>query len=143
MEGGVNLIRLTRRGKVTHWWVGVERESPVIFYKNFWGVRRILIMRILIVLVALLIPVFAYAGPCGDYEYAELQDMDQESFLKEYCQVRKTGQLYAKLSMLGGKRKDKANFESCYQLLMKMERIYLRRFKIDNVEILRGKCNKQ
>jgi len=94
----------------------------------------------IIFLIALLFPFFAYAGPCGDYEYAELQNMDQESFLKEYCKVRKTGKLYAELSMFGGKRQDKAAFDSCHEVMTKMERIYLKKFKIENREEMVSQC---
>jgi len=94
----------------------------------------------IIFLLALLFPVSAYAaGPCGDFEYAELKDMDQESYVKEYCAARKTGKLYAELSMFGGRRQDKISFESCHEMLEKMERIYTKRFNV-TAEEMRGLC---
>lgn len=97
-------------------------------------------MRVLIVLVALLIPVFAYAGPCGDYEYAELQDMDQKLFLEEYCKVRSTWALHGMLVVTASNRQTNSDFDSCNQTIKKMERIYLKRFKIDNLKELENQC---
>lgn len=95
---------------------------------------------VLFLLLALLFPGLVHAGPCGDYEYAELQDMERAVFLKEYCKVAETTKTYGKLSLYGGKRKDNLDFNSCYELMMKMERIYLKRFNIDNRKILVDQC---
>ncbi len=44
-------------------------------------------MKRLIVLLVLLFPAFVFAGACGNYEYAELQDMDKETLINEYCKA--------------------------------------------------------
>jgi hypothetical protein len=95
----------------------------------------------IIFLIALLFPVSGHtAGPCGDYEYAELQDMNQQLFIKEYCNARKTGKLYAELSMSSRSRQVQSDFDSCHELLKKMERIYMKRFKIGTWQEMAAEC---
>ena len=79
----------------------------------------------------LLIPVFAYAGPCQEFEYAELKDMNQKFLEKEYCNV--ADQIKEKMVML-----QQVNIERCRQDMVscsgvadKMKRIYKKRFNKD------------
>lgn len=91
--------------------------------------------------VALLFPVSAYsAAPCGDFEYAELQDMDQESFIKEYCAARESGRLSAYAAMSSRSRQAKADVDSCLSLIKKMERVYMKRFAATTEEEVKGLC---
>ena len=101
-------------------------------------------MRVLIVLAVLLMPVLAYGSPsCNEFEFAELQVMDQQSYLKEYCDVRKLAVLYAKLMMASGglRGQDAIESRSCSQTMNKMERTYIRRFKVTE-DGLRNLCPK-
>lgn len=84
-------------------------------------------MRVLFLLIAivLLTPVVVHA--CTDYEYAELQNMDKKSFLKEYCEVRKT--LRSSPFTSGG----------CLEIVKKMERVYSQRFNVDR-ELVKYDC---
>jgi hypothetical protein len=102
-------------------------------------------MKFLIVLIALLIPVLAgpvttFAGPCGDYEYDQLQDMDRKTLLQEYCKAREISRRYASEAVATNSLQAKNDFNACFQLIEKMERIYLKRFKNENLEELRKRC---
>lgn len=98
-------------------------------------------MKKLIVLsVILLSSSYVYAGACGDYDYAELKDMDQPALTKEYCKVLSKGRIYAGVAMGRGTRQAKSDFDSCYELLEKMERIYMKNFKIEDVKKLKDLC---
>jgi len=93
----------------------------------------------LIVLAMLFTPVVTYsAGPCGDYESADLQNIGEELFLKVYCDVLRTTRIYAQMSLY--KREIKADFNSCDEVKKKMERIYMERFKIKDPDVLIKKC---
>jgi hypothetical protein len=82
----------------------------------------------IIFLTVLLFPAFSYAaGPCADIEYAELQDMDEQALITEYCNAKATGKSNAYLSM-GGSRQATRDMESCLALIKKMERIFKKRF---------------
>lgn len=102
--------------------------------------------RLAVVVFALMLLMFsgmAYAGACGDFEYAELMDMDQATLLREYCEVRKTGKVYIDVYMFApGREKGryKSDADSCMDMMGKMERIYMKRFKIDTIEALRAGC---
>lgn len=95
---------------------------------------------IVVCLLLALLPFAAHAGPCGDFEYAELQDMDQGVLLKEYCRVRKTTQIYGGIFNATYSNKAQNDFSSCAELGMKMERVYMKRFKIENRETLIAEC---
>jgi len=86
-------------------------------------------MRILFVLIVLLIPVFTYAEPCQDIEYAELKDMSQVSFGKKLCNVLE--EIKEKQNIWKKENTVRAwqDMDSCYDLSKKMERVYRERFK--------------
>lgn len=84
-----------------------------------------------LLLLMLLIPVFAYAGPCEELEYAELKDMSQKSLEKEYCNV--ADQIKKKLVIL-----QQVNIERCREDMLicssvadKMTKVYKKRFNKD------------
>lgn len=89
--------------------------------------------------------VSAMAGACGNFGYAELQDMDQVSFLKEYCKVWDTAPTYIKVYMYAPRR-DKSLYkddaDSCSDILGLMERVYMKRFGVDSKESMRAECKK-
>lgn len=93
----------------------------------------------LTVLVMLFTVIEVYAeNPCGEYEYNELMGIDQKEFVTTYCNVLKTARIYA--TLFSSDRGYKNAFDACYNTTMKMERIYMKRFKIENRELLMGKC---
>jgi len=93
----------------------------------------------LIVLAMLFSPVVTYsAGPCGDYESADLQNISEQLFLKVYCDVLRTTRIYSKMSLY--KREINAAFNSCNEVEKKMARIYMERFKIKDPDVLVKKC---
>ncbi len=96
--------------------------------------------RLIVLAVILLSSSYVYAGACGDYDYAELKDMDQPTLTKEYCKVLSKGRIYAGVAMGRGTRQSKSDFDSCYELLEKMERIYMKNFKIENAETIKDFC---
>ena len=97
---------------------------------------------IFVFVISMMFSTQVYAGPCGDYEYAELKDMDQETLLKTYCDTRATTQVYGGLFNASYSNKAQRDFTSCHDVMMKIERAYLSKFKIDNRETLIGMCKK-
>lgn len=79
----------------------------------------------------LLIPAFAYAGPCQEFEYAALKDMNQKSLEKEYCNV--ADQIQEKLVILQQVNIERCRKDmvSCSGVADKMIRVYKERFNID------------
>ena len=89
-------------------------------------------MKKILCLIIFLIPVFAYAEQCADIEYAELKDMNRESFDQEYCKVTLlyesninywTESEFSKVA--------ERDMKSCEILSDKMKRVYQARFKDD------------
>ena len=79
----------------------------------------------------LLIPVFAYAGPCQEFEYAELKDMNQKILEKEYCNV--ADQIKEKLVILQQVNIERCRKDmiSCSHVADKMKRVFKKRFNKD------------
>ena len=79
----------------------------------------------------LLIPVFAYAGPCQEFKYAELKDMNQTTLEKEYCSV--ADQIKEKLVILQQVdiERCRQDMVSCSGVADKMKTIYKKRFNKD------------
>jgi hypothetical protein len=79
----------------------------------------------------LLIPVFAYASPCQEFEYTELKDMNQKSLEKEYCKV--VDQINEKLVILQQVNIERCRKDmvSCSGVADKMKRVYKNRFNKD------------
>jgi hypothetical protein len=84
---------------------------------------------ILFVLIAFLMPVAVYAEQCPDIEYAELKDMSQASFDKEYCRVTLIMESNVNYLMTMDTKKAWKDVDSCTTLADKMSRIYQERFK--------------
>jgi hypothetical protein len=84
-----------------------------------------------LLLLMLLIPVFAYAGPCQEFEYAELKDMNQKTLEKEYCNV--ADQIKEKLVLLQQVdiERCRQDMVSCSGVADKMKTIYKKRFNKD------------
>ncbi len=84
-----------------------------------------------LLLLILLIPVFAYASPCQEFEYAELKDMNQKTLEKEYCNV--ADQIKEKLAILQQVYIERCRQDmiSCSGVADKMKRIYKERFNKD------------
>lgn len=90
-------------------------------------------------------PVSVMAGACGNFGYAELQDMDQVDFLKAYCEVRKTAPVYINVYMFAPRRDKylyKDDADSCLDIMGMMERVYMKRFKVESLDALRAECKK-
>ncbi len=100
------------------------------------------LITILFICLSILAHAIAMAGPCGNYEYAELQDMDQPTFIKEYCKVMSDGRVYAGVVMGRRTRQSQADFDSCYELMKKMERIYMKKFKVEDEKEMKKLCEK-
>lgn len=104
-------------------------------------------MKRLIVLLALLLmpAVGITGGPCGDYEFTELNSMSKAEFIKEYCVMFSTGKVYANSAMYDHSRQAQDNFYSCNDVREKFERIYLRKFGTqDELNALKfEKCKKE
>jgi hypothetical protein len=101
--------------------------------------------RLIVLLTLLLVPsVGITAGPCGDYEYTELNAMSKAEFVKEYCIMFDTGKVYAKSAMYDHSRQAQDNFYSCNDVKDKFERIYLRKFgNQDDLNVLKfERCKK-
>ncbi len=102
-------------------------------------------MRFLIALIVLLIPVLAgpqntFAGPCGDYGYDELQTMDRKTLLQAYCRAREISREYASEAVATNSLQAKNDLNACFQVIEKMEKIYLKRFKGEDREELLKRC---
>ena len=84
-----------------------------------------------LLLLILLIPVFAHASPCQEFEYAELKDMNQKTLEKEYCNV--ADQIKEKLAILQQVYIERCRQDmiSCSGVADKMKRIYKERFNKD------------
>jgi len=98
---------------------------------------------LVICLLLAVIPFTVYAGPCGDFEYAELMDMDQTTLLKEYCEAKKTGKVYIEVYMYAPNRdkfRYKSDADSCMDIIGKMERIYMKRFNVENQAAMKDVC---
>ena len=100
----------------------------------------------MIIVVCLLFVVMAprtvYAIGCDEFEYAELQDMDQKTLLAAYCTVCRNGKISIDLAVLTGNRQAREDSDSCSKTRNKMERVYMKRFNIDEEEMgrMRRKC---
>jgi hypothetical protein len=88
--------------------------------------------------VLIMFSVFSYADSCGDYEYAELKDMDQETLLKTYCEKLKETRIVMMASVYNKAHEGK--FKSCAAVTDKIERVYLKRFKVENRDKLMAMC---
>jgi hypothetical protein len=84
-----------------------------------------------LLMLMLLIPVFAYASPCQEFEYAELKDMNQQTLEKEYCNV--ADQIKEKLVILQQVyiERCRQDMVSCSGVADQMKRIYKERFNKD------------
>lgn len=84
-----------------------------------------------LLLLILLIPVFSYASPCQEFEYAELKDMNQKTLEKEYCNV--DDQIKEKMVILQQVyiERCKQDMLSCSGVADKMKTIYKKRFNKD------------
>jgi hypothetical protein len=84
-----------------------------------------------LLLLMLLIPVIAYASPCQEFEYDELNDMNQKSLEKEYCNV--ADQIKEKLVILQQVNIERCRKDmvSCSGVADKMKRVYKKRFNKD------------
>jgi len=101
--------------------------------------------RLIVLLALLLVPAIGIAGgPCGDYEFTELNAMTKAEFIKEFCIMFDTGKVYAKSAMYDHSRQAQDNFHSCNDVLGKFERIYLKKFgNQDELNVLKfEKCKK-
>lgn len=79
----------------------------------------------------------ACAG-CGDYEYAELKEMDQKTLLKTFCdKLEYTGTVV--MASIYNKSLEKEKRE-CISVTDKIERVYMKRFKIKDREMLLKMC---
>ena len=104
-----------------------------------------IIVALLLAVVMGCIPGSVYAGACGNFGYAELQDMDQGEFLKAYCEVRETAPVYINVYMFSPRRDKylyKDDADSCSDIMGMMERVYMKRFKIESVNVIRAECKK-
>lgn len=105
--------------------------------------KKIIVVCLLVGLLGF--PVIVMAGACGNFDYAELQDMDQATFLQEYCKVRETAPVYINVYMFAPRRDKmiyKDDADSCSDVMGKMERVYMKRFKPESLDALRGECKK-
>jgi hypothetical protein len=85
-------------------------------------------MKKILCLIILLIPIFAYAEQCTDIEYAELKDMSQASFDKEYCKVTLIMESNINYLMAMDTKKAWKDVDSCTKLTDRMKRIYESKF---------------
>ena len=90
----------------------------------------------------LLMPIVAYAEPCQDIEYAELENMSQASLENKYCNVEQ--EVSAKLNIW---KKEKTaiawqNMDSCNDLSKKITRVYKKRFKNGSLICFKNKTKK-
>ncbi|MHB8091858.1 MAG: hypothetical protein ACYDH8_09735 [Syntrophales bacterium] len=96
-------------------------------------------------LLIFLMPLTAYAGKCGNFSYAELQDMDQEEFLKAYCEVLDIAPTYINVYFYAPRRdKDlyREDANSCSDIMGLMERVYMKRFKPESLNAVKSECKR-
>lgn len=101
--------------------------------------KKCAVMVMVVLFLAVIFSIPVYAG-CNEFEYAELMDMDKDLLIKEYCEVRAKTKMYAEASMFSGNRKAAADSDSCYNTMVKMDRVYIKKFKPENQEELKGLC---
>lgn len=80
------------------------------------------------------------AGPCGDFDYTELKDMDQKTLLKTYCESLDDTRTYMKASMYNRSRAAEEDFNSCAAVTNKIERVYMKRFGIEDRQEMMKLC---
>ena len=107
--------------------------------------KRHIIAFLLILLMALVCSLESWGGgPCGDYEYAELQDMNQQTLEKELCNITIISYQVLMQSLM--ERRSTLTSQSCINLQAKMERVYMKKFNMTEQEMkdrLRGCTNKK
>jgi Trm5-related predicted tRNA methylase len=98
--------------------------------------KKIIVVCLVMGLMGML-PFTVYAGACGDFEYAELMDMDRAMLLKEYCKESAYVKKNLEVFILGGMVKD---VESCLNIVGKMQRVYMKRFNIETPAAMNLEC---
>jgi len=77
----------------------------------------------------------SYSACGGDYDYAELKDMSQEELLKTFCENRESTKKVATMSLYS--RRYEREAKACMDVTDKIERAYLKRFKIDRDTLIK------
>ena len=92
-------------------------------------------MKTLIICLFLLVPMHVFAGACGDYEYAELQDMDQQTLEQEYCKAVRIyiGFMKTRNFLSPIVQKD---CNSCDEMISRMQRIYAKKMGLSKEETI-------
>ena len=81
----------------------------------------------------------AFAACGGDYDYAELKDMSQKELLKTYCENFDSTHTVMMASLYN--KKYERETQSCMAVTDKIERVYMKKFKVENRDVLIKMCN--
>ena len=95
--------------------------------------------KLFVVLFVVMFSGVSHAACGGDYDYAELKDMSQQELLKTYCENFESTHTIVMASLYN--RQYEREAKMCMAVSDKIERVYLKRFKIDNRDTLIKMCN--